>query len=43
MEKSSLNIAMADGSQKTISDTTDPTGWKAIATRNGRESVQPPE
>jgi prepilin-type N-terminal cleavage/methylation domain-containing protein/prepilin-type processing-associated H-X9-DG protein len=38
-----INIAMADGSQKTISDTIDGKVWKAIATRNGRESVQPPE
>jgi prepilin-type N-terminal cleavage/methylation domain-containing protein/prepilin-type processing-associated H-X9-DG protein len=38
-----INIAMADGSQKTISDTIDITVWQAIATRNGRESVQPPE
>jgi prepilin-type N-terminal cleavage/methylation domain-containing protein/prepilin-type processing-associated H-X9-DG protein len=38
-----LNIAMADGSQKTISDTVDIKVWQAIATRNGRESVQPPE
>jgi prepilin-type N-terminal cleavage/methylation domain-containing protein/prepilin-type processing-associated H-X9-DG protein len=38
-----LNIAMVDGSQMTISDTIDIKVWQAIATRNGRESVQPPE
>jgi prepilin-type processing-associated H-X9-DG protein len=38
-----INIAMADGSQKTISDTIDMTVWQAIATRNGHESVQPPQ
>jgi prepilin-type N-terminal cleavage/methylation domain-containing protein/prepilin-type processing-associated H-X9-DG protein len=35
-----INVAMADGSVRTESDTIDLKVWQAMATRNGHESVQ---
>jgi len=35
-----INVAMADSSVRTESDTIDPKVWQAMATRSGRETIQ---